>query len=63
MYGWFILVYNGNKYSAVKQLYFRKGFPSSLVSKENVCNAGDPGSIPDLGRSQEDLFLGEENGN
>ena len=27
------------------------GFPSSLVGKESACNAGDPGSIPGLGRS------------
>ena len=27
------------------------GFPYSLVSKESACNAGDPGSIPGLGRS------------
>ena len=34
------------------------GFPSSLVSKESACTAGDPGLIPGLGRSPE-----EENGN
>ena len=27
------------------------GFPGSLASKESTCNAGDPGSIPGLGRS------------
>ena len=27
------------------------GFPDSSVSKESTCNAGDPGSIPRLGRS------------
>ena len=27
------------------------GFPDSLVGKESACNAGDPGSIPGLGRS------------
>ena len=26
-------------------------FPNSSVSKESVCKAGDPGSIPGLGRS------------
>ena len=26
-------------------------FPGSLDSKESACNAGDPGSIPWLGRS------------
>ena len=27
------------------------GFPDSSVGKESVCNAGDPGLIPGLGRS------------
>ena len=27
------------------------GFPNSSVGKESACNAGDPGSIPRLGRS------------
>ena len=27
------------------------GFPDSSVGKESTCNAGDPGSIPRLGRS------------
>ena len=26
-------------------------FPHSSVGKESACNAGDPGSIPGLGRS------------
>ena len=34
------------------------GFPSGLDSKASVCNAGDLGSIPGLGRSP-----GEGNGN
>ena len=34
------------------------GFPGSLDGKESTCNAGDPGSIPGLGRSP-----GEGNGN
>ena len=34
------------------------GFPHSSVGKESACNAGDPGSIPGLGRSP-----GEGNGN
>ena len=29
----------------------KKGFPDSSVGKESVCNAGDPGSISQLGRS------------
>ena len=28
-----------------------EGFPNSSVGKESTCNAGDPGSIPGLGRS------------
>ena len=27
-----------------------KGFPDSSVGKESACNAGDPSSIPGLGR-------------
>ena len=27
------------------------GFPDSSVGKESICNAGDPGSIPGMGRS------------
>ena len=27
------------------------GFPESSVDKESICNAGDPGLIPRLGRS------------
>ena len=34
------------------------GFPCSSVGKESACSAGDPGSIPGLGRSP-----GERNGN
>ena len=30
------------------------GFPGSSVGKELACNAGDPGSIPGLGRSTGD---------
>ena len=26
------------------------GFPDSSATKESTCNAGDPGSIPGLGR-------------
>ena len=34
------------------------GFPDDSVNKESACNAGDPASIPGLGRSS-----GEGNGN
>ena len=33
------------------------GFPGGSESKESACNAGDPGSIPELGR-----YPGEGNG-
>ena len=33
------------------------GFPGNSIGKESTCNAGDPGSIPGLGRSP-----GEEKG-
>ena len=33
------------------------GFPGSSAGKESACNAGDPGSMPGLGRSS-----GEGNG-
>ena len=35
----------------------KRGFPSGSDGKESACNAGDPGSIPGLGRSP-----GERNG-
>ena len=35
-----------------------QGFPGSLEGKASACNAGDLGSIPELGRSPE-----EGNGN
>ena len=31
-------------------LFLRMGFPDSSVGKESACNAGDPSSIPGLGR-------------
>ena len=34
------------------------GFPGGLDGKASVCNVGDPGSIPGLGR-----YPGEGNGN
>ena len=32
-------------------LYYLGGFPGNAAGKESTCNAGDPGSIPRLGRS------------
>ena len=32
-------------------LYSRNYLPGSLAGKESTCDAGDPGSIPGLGRS------------
>ena len=34
-------------------LFLSLGFPGSSAGKESVCNAGDLGSIPGLGRSPE----------
>ena len=31
--------------------YIDRGFPGGSVVKESACNAGDPGSVPGLGRS------------
>ena len=44
---------NQGKLEVAKQEMARlnKGFPDSSVGKESTCNAGDPGSIPVLGRS------------
>ena len=39
-------------------LFATKGFPGGSEVKASARNAGDPGSIPELGRSP-----GEENGN
>ena len=32
-------------------LYYLGGFPGNVAGKESICNAGDLGSIPRLGRS------------
>ena len=32
-------------------VFILNGFPHSSAGKESACNAGDPGSIPELGRS------------
>ena len=41
-----------------KSTTIHQGFPGGSDGKASACNAGDPGSIPGLGRS-----LGEGNGN
>ena len=33
------------------QVHICPGFPGCLAGEESTCNAGDPGSIPELGRS------------
>ena len=33
------------------QLEIAQGFPDSSVGKESACSVGDPGLIPELGRS------------
>ena len=42
----------------MRSLKSQVGFPGGSDGKETMCNAGDLGSIPGLGRSS-----GEENGN
>ena len=41
-----------------RKVYILPGFPGSSDGKESVCNVGDLGSIPGLGR-----FPGEGHGN
>ena len=45
-----VFLFSSEKYPEV-ELVIYMGFPCSSVSKESACNAGDPGSIPGLGRS------------
>ena len=45
------ICFKNSKYKMIKE------FPDGSNSKESACNAGDPGSIPGLGRSP-----GERNG-
>ena len=45
-------LYNFNQ--CITLYNFNECFPHSSVGKESACNAGDPGSIPGLGRSTED---------
>ena len=35
----------------------RKGFPGGSDGTESACNAGDPSSIPGLGRSPGEVYL------
>ena len=46
------------RYNSIIWFMYYEGFPHSSVGKESACNAGDPGSIPGLGRSP-----GERNSN
>ena len=48
----------GFHYKSFNILFEFNTVPCSSVGKESACNAGDPGSIPGLGRSP-----GEGNGN
>ena len=41
----------------LKPVFLPSGFPGGSAGKESVCNAGDLGSVPGLGKSP-----GEENG-
>ena len=46
IYGWNLR----NKQKKDRNNRCRESFPCSSVGKESACNAGDPGSIPGLGR-------------
>ena len=48
----------GHKQSDMTHFHFHLGFPGVLEAKASACSAGDPGSMPELGRSP-----GEGNGN
>ena len=43
-------VNHSSPYELLSVRYF-KGYSHSSAGKESTCNAGDPGSIPGLGRS------------
>ena len=56
---WWATVHGVAKsWAQLSNFTFTLGFPCSSVGKESACSAGDPGSIPGLGRSP-----GEGNGN
>ena len=38
-------------YNIIETYTMDGGFPHSSVGKESTCNAGDSGSIPELGRT------------
>ena len=44
-------LHRSNCYSEIRVSLSATGFPNSSGGKESACNAGDPGSIPGLGRS------------
>ena len=47
LWGW-VDIYH---YTFVQTHRIYRGFPGGSDSEESACNAGDPGSIPGLGRS------------
>ena len=46
-----IIIINDTVLNTIPNLSNPPLFPDSSVGKESACNAGDPGSIPGLGRS------------
>ena len=50
-------LFHGRKYSISQKNYEIAKFPGGSDGKESACNAGNPGLIPELGRSP-----GEGNG-
>ena len=47
----FTSIQSGRSVQIIVLLSQMGGFPQSSVGKESACNAGDPGSVPELGRS------------
>ena len=46
-----LLTLRNTAYTKVTKIFFLVFFTDSSVGKESACNAGDSGSIPELGRS------------
>ena len=52
----YMVIHGGKGSERKEQCGQTRGFPGGAAGKESACNAGDPGSIPGLGR-----FPGEGN--
>ena len=47
----YVVARSNNLFSFLYGIPLCEGFPGSSIGEESTCNAGDPGSIPGLGRS------------